>query len=92
MDELQDYESNLLMSMLQYSHRDLWEMCRLQTLYIIKGYCSKNVQFQDIVKFAWEYEDERKKQELDNNTRDELMSFAKQFEKNFKKIQTNENN
>lgn len=54
MDEMTEYEAELLISNLQYADRVSWEQTRLQMFSSVVPYSKKKIQPTDILKFEWE--------------------------------------
>ena len=77
MDRMQMYEVSALMQYSYHKHKDEWEQARLVSFLIAQTNSSKKLKMEDIIKFSWEKEQEKEKDES-SVTKEELEQMMKE--------------
>ena len=84
MDIMPIYEAELYMENSYLSSKENWEQTRLQLLVSAQANSKKRLKLQDILKFPWDGNGEKKS--IDKKDIERLEAKAKEIEKQWQKL------
>ena len=84
MDIMTIYEAELYLEHSYLSSKENWEQTRLQLLVSAQANSKKRLKLQDILKFPWDGNGEKKS--IDKKDIERLESKAKEIEKQWQKL------
>ena len=80
MNQLDDWEINILIDNIPYADRNQWEMCRQQIYITAQVNSKKKLKAKDIMEFAWEKPVKVKHEAPSNEEISKARNMAKSFE------------
>ena len=83
LDEIEIYEITALMRYSYLKHKDDWEQARLISYLIAQSNSTKKLKLEDIIKFQWDDESERHKDEstVTNDDIEQMMREADEIKR-----------
>lgn len=79
MDEITDYEVDIILNELEYADKPNWEMCRYITYVTAQCNSTKKLKPSDILKFKWDNDKESADIEITNNDIERLKNKAEHY-------------